>query len=301
MSTHKIEFAESAANSFLNNYFETKNIGVDTIGAGEESKAFYFDFKGNQYVFRVTWHGDLGYKKDKIAYENFLSDELVIPEVIDVGEIDEEVSFIISRRASGRTLNNFSEDEVSGLVPKIVEAVASLHGVNPLGEGYGGWGMNRRGKFDTLGEYIEHCLDQNEGEVREKSFYDSSFHMMLKRELEDLLRYCTEERVVLHNDLGPLNMLSHGEDLTIIDWGDSMYGDPLKDVACLDFWFREQDISGAFRSYYEKNGGLPEHFEERVKFYMLLIGYGSLWFYAYSDQEKSYLSCMNKLIEILES
>lgn len=300
MTTHKTEFAESAANSFLNNYFDTKDIRVETIGAGEESKAFYFDFQGNQYVFRVTWHGDLGYKKDKIAYENFSSDELVIPEVIDVGEIDEEVSFIISRRASGETLNNFSKDEVSGLVPKIVQAVVSLHGVTPLGEGYGGWGMNRRGKFDTLSEYLEHCLDQDEGEVQDRPFYESGFHLRLKKELEGLLQYCSEERVVLHNDLGPLNMLSEGKHLAVIDWGDSMCGDPLKDVACLDFWFGEQDFSGAFRSYYEKHRGLPVHFEERVRFYKLLIGYGSLWFYAYSDQEESYSNCISSLGEILE-
>lgn len=302
MSSHKTKFTSSEAEDFLNSYFKTTRIKVESLSGGEESKAFVFDFKDSKYVLRVTWHGVLGYQKDKIAYENFSSRKLLIPEIIDVGDVNSDISFAISRRARGKTLNNFSNDEIDRLVKEIVRAVSFLHNVATPGTGYGGWGTNKEGKFSSWREYLEHCLDQDEEEVSDKFFYDKDFHEQLNEELRSLIDLCPEERVVLHNDLGALNMLSDGNGLTaLIDWGDSMYGDPLKDVACLSFWFNKHNFSRAFRDHYEEEGKIPENFDERIKCYMLLIGYGSLWFYAYSDQEESYKNCLGRLRDILDS
>jgi hygromycin-B 4-O-kinase len=300
MSTHKTQFTDKAAEDFLNSYFNTKGIKVESIKGGAESQAFYFSLLGEKYVLRVTKHGMLNYLKDSIAYSDFSSEKLPVSEIIDCGEFGKGFSFAVMKRAAGKTLDRFSKEQLGDLAPKVAAAIAEVHKIEVPGEGYGGWGSNRNGSFKSWNEYLLANLAQ-EG-FEDRSFCDADFNLSLKREILKLVPFCPEERVVLHGDCAPANILSDGKRVTaLIDWGDSLYGDPLHDVACIDFWASKNDFTAVFRDYYLDNGGLPDNFEERIMCYKLLRAYGSLWFYAYSDQEDSYKKCAQNAKEILQS
>ncbi len=183
--------------------------------------------------------------------------------------------------------------------PEIVKVLAEVHKLKAPGEGYGGWGLNRNGPFKSWEEYLLKSLEQDQSEFEDKSFYDADLQENLKEEIKNLIHYCPEERAILHGDFGTPNILSDGRVITaVIDWGDSLYGDPLKDIASLRPSQQEE-----FRRYYEERGGLPDNFDKRLECYTLLNAYGGLWFYAYSDQEESYKRCAqtaNRLLEELK-
>lgn len=297
MSTHKTQFEDSRAEEFLNRYYKTKGIRVHPISVGEESQAFYFSNNDAEYVLRVSRHGDLEYKKDQIAFNEFASDKLPVPEVIDIGKVDDNHFFIITRRAKGRTLNELSLEEIKSLNFNIVGIFTEIHKLKAPGEGYGGWGLNRNGPFKTWKEFLLASLEQDEEDVRARSFYDASLHRVVKEKIRELISYCPEERVILHGDFGTPNILSDGGRITaVIDWGDSLYGDPLKDVAS---WSKREGFLEEAKRSYERNGGLPENFRERINCYRLLNTYGGLWFYAYSDQQESYRKCAESAKELI--
>jgi hygromycin-B 4-O-kinase len=298
MSTHKTKIEESKAEEFINDYFGAGNIKLEPIGWGEESQAYYFSFDEKDYVLRLSKHGNLEYLKDQIVHREFSSNELPAPEVIDIGSVEDDLSFVITKRVLGKTLNEFSVDEVKSLNSDIVAVLAEIHKLKAPGEGYGGWGLNRNGPFKTWKEYLLASLEQDQEEAKLKEFYDESLHRSVKEEIRKMIPYCPEERSILHGDFGALNILSDGFRITgVIDWGDSLYGDPLKDVAS---WAERDGFIEEIKNYYGKNGGIPEYFDERIKCYKLLNAYGALWFYAYSDQEKSYKKCAENLTKLIE-
>lgn len=294
MSTHKTVFTDIQAESFLNSYFKTDNIKFERIGMGEESQAFYFSLGGEDYVLRVTRHGIEGYMKDKIAFEEFSSETLRIPEVVNVGEVDKQISFIITERAKGSILGDSKSDGAQKLKSRIIKVLAEVHSIEVPGEGYGGWGLNRNGPFKSWKDYLRASLVQDESVFEGKDFYDAPIHQRIKGELEKLIMHCPEDRAILHGDFGGANIISDGGNIVILDWEDSLYGDPLWDVA--NFNFGEE-----FREYYESKGGVPSKFEERIFCYRLLSFYRGLWFYAYSNQAESYIKCRDNAELLIEA
>jgi hygromycin-B 4-O-kinase len=97
MSTHKTELTLSDAKDFLSGYFNDDVTSVSEIGGGETSKAFFFKLKDADYVLRVNSHGKENYLKDKFAYQNFTSQNIPIPEVIEIGDVNESLSFCITK------------------------------------------------------------------------------------------------------------------------------------------------------------------------------------------------------------
>lgn len=296
MSTHKTKVTNSIAEEFLKKYFKVAAIEVQAISGGEESQAFFFNNNGEEYVLRLSKHGNLEYQKDKIAHDEFSSKLLPIPVVVDIGQVDDHLFFVISKRVHGKTLNEFSSEEIRDLNPKIVEVLTTIHKLKAPGEGFGGWGLNRNGPFKSWHDYMFASLKQETKVISTRSFYDENLHNSIKEQIEKLIPNCPEERAILHGDLGDLNLLSDGTKITgVIDWGDSLYGDPLKDIAS---WSNREGFLEEIKKYYMANGGIPKDFDKRVRCYRLLNVYGGLWFYAYSNQKKSYLRCAENANEL---
>src|SRR5581483_8271453 len=97
--------------------------------------------------------------------------------------------------------------------------------------------------------------------------------------LRALLPFCPEHRHLIHSDLLHYNVLVEGTRITaVLDWGSSLYGDYLYDIAWLCFWqpwfpawaaidFRHE----ALRHYAAIRLDVP-HFDERLRCYQFHIG-----------------------------
>jgi hygromycin-B 4-O-kinase len=98
------------------------------------------------------------------------------------------------------------------------------------------------------------------------------------RPLPDLL---PEERCLLHGDFGFSNALTEDGRLSgILDWGLSLYGDPIYDLARMNFWAEAMpaghiDWLDAFKEY-RRTRSLPqlENLDARLHCYEL---YHGLW------------------------
>ncbi|GHO85573.1 phosphotransferase [Dictyobacter formicarum] len=105
--------------------------------------------------------------------------------------------------------------------------------------------------------------------------------MALHAELVRYLDWCPEERCLLHGDFGFSNALTKVDRLSgILDWGLSLYGDPVYDVARMNFWAEAMpaghiDWLSAFTEYRHTHNLPPfENLSLRLHCYEL---YHGLW------------------------
>lgn len=212
-----------------------------------------------------------------------------MPKILEVGEIEEGLFYAVSERAPGRPLDQFSHAEMDKLMPEVVATLDAIHAIRPAGGGAGHWDTNGMGRFTSWHEAVESNLHLDDEETTSASFYDDGLAVGLRKEVHAMLKYVPADLGLIHGDYGFNNALSDGANITgVIDWDLSAYGDFLFDVAWLDFWVERQGYAETFRQHYLEKGRDVPHFDERVICYKLLIGLGSLGFFARSRQAGKY-------------
>jgi len=286
MSTHKTKFDQPAAEIFIEDHFHAPPTELTMIADGETSQAFLFETAEGQRVMRVSSHSKDGFLKDQVAHEQFNSIDLPIPAVLEVGEIKSGLFFAISERAPGKPIDKFSKEEIDGLMPQIFGVLDAIHATEPFGEGYGNWDLDGKGKYTSWREALIKSADEDDEETKTAPFYNDEYSNNLQAEVLAMIDGCPEVRQLIHDDFGFNNALSDGKVITgVIDWEHAAYGDPIKDVAWLDFWDEKQGYAEAYKKHI---GEIPADFTYRLTCYKLLIGLGSLGFFARSRQEESY-------------
>jgi hygromycin-B 4-O-kinase len=105
--------------------------------------------------------------------------------------------------------------------------------------------------------------------------------------MRELLVHCPEARHLVHSDLLHWNVLVANDRVTaLLDWGSSIYGDFVYDIAWLTFWWPWYpgwsgiEIAREAREHYERIGLSVPRFEERLRCYELRIGLDSLVWYS---------------------
>jgi hygromycin-B 4-O-kinase len=130
-----------------------------------------------------------------------------------------------------------------------------------------------------------------------------------ERALASLMEFCPEIRHVLHLDLLSRNVLvsPDGSRLEVVfDWGWSVFGDFLYDVACITFWapwysaldsvnFREVIVR-----HYESIGLEVPNFEERLTCYELHIGLVHLAYCTFTGRSDDCGEIAKRLVSVLE-
>jgi hygromycin-B 4-O-kinase len=289
MSLQKTVIGEADVRRFLCRHLGLETVAVQGLSGGESSAAFAFVADGRPLVIRVNKHGAEGFLKDRFAYEAFGSVAVPVPEVLEVGEIDQDTAFAISERAPGQCLQTLSPGEMDLMLPALVQVMDAIHGLAPPGEGYGPWTLSGDAEHRSWREFVltevRRDAEGDDGEGR-----DQRLHKVLCEKVTQLARDLPEERRLVHGDLGYGNAAGDADGITgVFDWECSMYGDPLFDVAWLDFWATGRDYAGVVRRHYETaRGQVPSGFDTRVQAYRLVIGLKSLRFFAWSGQPEKY-------------
>jgi hygromycin-B 4-O-kinase len=134
-------------------------------------------------------------------------------------------------------------------------------------------------------------------------------YQMLWRTFEQLVECCPEERRLIHADLLNRNVLTSSGSITaVLDWGSSIYGDSLYDVAWFTFyepWFPQfQDFHVSERlleDFQADQHTNTANLEARLMCYQLDIGIGSIAYNAFKKDWKNAeeaahytLKCLNE-------
>jgi hygromycin-B 4-O-kinase len=196
----------------------------------------------------------MGANFEKIRYiARHMSSSVPVPAVVYVGRLG-DMPYAITRKCPGRRLITLPSRARDVYLPGLMDVLDAIRGSEmPPAPGYGLCDDRGVGMFPAWRRSLESVRE----EEPEWEFYGTWHHLFdrtfLERDvfdriyarMEHLLDSCPEEHRLVHGSVAYSNVLvEDGEITAVLDWVDARYGDPLFDLATLDFWDPERDIRG---------------------------------------------------------
>lgn len=207
--------------------------------------------------------------------------------------------YAISERLFGEALDGLGPARMREALPSILETLDAIRAVDVSGStGYGGWraggvGQHTRWRGALLDIQHDRPADRIHGwrsRLAESALGDRHFNQAFAQ-LTSLVERCPEARYLVHADLLNNNVLVAGDRVAaVLDWGCSMYGDFLYDLAWLTFWqpwypaWRGIDLKQAAVRRYETIGLDVPQFEQRLRCYEIHIGLASQKYNAFKGR-----------------
>lgn len=292
--------SDTAIRDFLAARLSKPVTDLSRIGHGEWSRAYAFRCAGADYIARFSAVEE-DFAKDRLAAA-YTSPALPIPRLLDMGTAFDGF-YAISERAFGEFIDDLDAERMRAVLPSLFAALdaarlTDLHATT----GYGGWGADGHAPFpnwraalldvvnDRPTDRVHGWRARLDASPERSGPFDAA-----AAQLEALVHACPEERHLIHSDLLHYNVLVAGDRLSaIFDWGCSLYGDFLYDIAWFDFWtpwypaWEGIDFAQEAQRHYAAIGLNVPNFAERLRCYEVHIGLGSLSYMAFRDNWDDY-------------
>ena len=284
------------AEAFLVSQFGPGVGDVTRIGYGEWSQAYAFRYGGVDHVARFGAFVE-DFEKDRRA-ARYGSDALPIPAVTEIGQAFDGY-YAISERAFGDFIDDLDGVRMRATLPFLFAALDAARQIDLSNlVGYGGWGADGKASQpswratllavaeDDSANRIVGWRERLRKSSQATAAFDEGFDC-----LQSLLPYTSGDRHLIHSDLLHFNVLVDNDRISaIVDWGCSMYGDFLYDVAWLDFWsqwypawqgidFRDESVR-----HFDAIGLEVPHFEQRLRLCQIHMALDSLKYNAFMER-----------------
>ncbi len=301
MSARKIIVDKNKIEDYLKNNFDDRAEIIKEFSGNEVSRAFLFTAQNREYVVRIDSVDDT-FAKDKYAYENFSTPELIIPKTVKLGKIKEELFYSITEKLEGVPLSELNDVELKNALPDIALVLRRIHDTDiSKTTGYGDWEIDGKGNNKSWENYIfslrkskYYSWDKMFSEDKyEKELFDKAYGKMVS-----LSKFLPEDRGLLHGDYGFSNVLiENGKVSGVLDWGISKYGDFIYDIAWLDYWSEETDYGEFLKDYYKDKN--LSNYDERLICYKCHVGLTSSGFFAKYGDTSGYEFAKSRLLEFI--
>lgn len=279
------------AQAFLTKHLGTEPSGLVPLGAGAWSQSFGFAWEGRDLVIRFGKYIS-DYQKDQLAHR-YATPALPIPEVLEIGSAWDGY-YAISTRVYGVPLERVTAEQWLALVPAVVAALEALRTADLSATvGFGGWDAAEeaphkswRSRLLAVAEDQPDQRGHGWQEALAKSTVGQATFNWGVSALKQVAHHAVP-RSLLHCDLTNRNVLVQGSEITgVLDWGCSIYGDHLYDLARFEFWspwHPQLDMGalrGALQRRWAEQGYKPENQTDRLKACYLHIGLEHLAYHA---------------------
>jgi len=253
---------------------------LERITGGETSQAFLVKTQEKEFVLRVN-KSRAGFDKDAFAAQYFFFFFLPIPQIHFIKE-SSGFYFCMSDKARGEQVYEEYLEKNPGTIHSLFKTLSAIHATDLTHfSGYGKWDTQGHGENVSWKEYliamhdVAHWQQLAADGVLELDLLNGLFS-----QLEELLPILPEERKLIHADPANDNMFALDARVTAVtDWDQSMYGDPLFDIAWLEFWADTIDFVEEYKQYCDAHGIFHENYEARIKAYLLYLAITTLLWY----------------------
>ena len=306
-----MQIDEAQLLSFLATHFQAEITGIEPVGQGEWSQAFFFSANQHKKVIRFSAF-DEDFKKDRFA-ARYSAPNLPIPEIEALGEAFAGF-FAISARIEGQMIELLAAEELRAVAPALLGLLIALQSVDGAGtHGYGGFDAQSNAPAPGWRDYLSGMpADSSTSRLRgwkASLARHSAAHELYqqgRQRLLELIPLCPEARHLIHNDLLHYNLLIQDRRVAgVIDWGCGMWGDFLYDLAMITTWqfyypaMTGIDFAGEARRVFASQGVALPNFSERLQCYQLHLLLDSLSYNAWKDDPANLALTSRRLEEVL--
>lgn len=281
---------------------------VEKVGAGAWSECFGFEVDGSRRVIRLGRHvGD--FEKDLLASE-FSSADLPVPAVVAIGSALGS-HYAISERVEGSPLE--LSDDWDRLVDPVARALDGLRTAGILaGTGWGGWDATGHATALSWGDFLLGVDVDSPGgrthgwrrKLADSTTGEASFRAGYKL-LEEVSGVAVP-RSLVHADLINRNVhVVDGRITGVFDWGCSIYGDHLYELAWMEFWepwhpgARLGSIRGALEGIWDDAEYVVEGGADRTAACYLHIGLDHLAYHAHLEDWEGLAKVETRMRELV--
>jgi len=172
--------------------------------------------------------------------------DVPVPAVLGLGAADAGTSWCISTRVRGVPLEMLDAASWERALPSVLAMLTALASVDLSDhEGWGLWDADGRGPHPSWAAQLLSVRDDDDPASRihgwraalEAHPDAAALHRRGLAVLADLAPALHPPRGLVHGDLVNRNVLVADDRIAgVFDWGCSVYGDPLHEVAWLDVW-----------------------------------------------------------------
>jgi hygromycin-B 4-O-kinase len=287
---------EDAINEFLRDKFGS-GARVGLMRPGAWSAAYSVQTGTADLVVRFSAY-DEDFEKDAYAGDHWASPDLPIPRILEWGPALDGY-YAVADRMPGERIDGLDEAGMRRVLRSLFAALDAMRLVDlSAATGFGGWRADGRTGHPTWRETV---LGVGSGPgtrgaaTAREMLADSPVGVRPFEEgyarLRELADHCPEQRHLIHDDLINYNVLAESDSITaVLDWGSSMYGDFLYDIAKLVFyqpWYpawQNIDFAAEARAHYEKIRLDVPSFDERLLCYALRIGLADMGYGAFRQR-----------------
>ena len=292
---------------FLSNKYNEEIILIP-MAEGMESQVFSFKHDSNDFIVRINPITE-GFQKDDYAYQKFSSAKIPIPKIVEYGKFNDNHSFCISEKIPGITFQDADEETVNSLMSDITELWLAISEIDISNtNGYGVFSsQDGNAPFNSWHEYLLSILDNgkyNWEKVQNMEVVDSELVNKIKITMQSLIKYCSEDRKLIHGDFGSNNVLIEAQTPkinAIIDWDNALYGDLFIDIGGGYFWRTWLMCIDKTAAYWEKMFISAPNYHERTLFYQLRVGLSEIYENALDGDIETLTWCQERCRKILDN
>ena len=212
--------------------------------------------------------------------------KIPIPAILEIGEAFGGY-YAISERAYGKFLDELDEEGMHKVLPNLFVNLDSVRSLDlSTTTGFGLWNEMGKGEHSNwqkvllaIGTDQPHKRTYGWRKKLEASTLGSAAFDAAVEALGELVTFCPNERYLIHSDLLNRNVLVQDSSVSaLLDWGSSMYGDFLYDIAWLLYWWpwfpawEAIDILAEVKKHFASIKLELPNLEERLKCYQIHIG-----------------------------
>lgn len=285
MSSVKTKADLDMVTKFIIAHIDDTASSIIPLTGGELAQAYEVISDRGNTIFKLNPRLD-SLEKDKAAADRFGS-LIPIPKVYKIGSYDESLHYSLAEKASGMAMSDVSKQDLDSCLPSFMQTLGEIHLVNIEEDArFGNWNTGEEESYDNFQDYMSYLIKKEMPIAR-----DTKEEVKIERYLE-LFRKgtdCIDVRPhLLHGDYSFDNVFASPPKVTsVIDWGASLYGDPVFDLAWPQFWYKDIDTLKIYVDQNKDMIDLGDNINERMISYLCYIGLRSLWFFSKSNQESA--------------
>ena len=279
---------------------------VALLHGGSWSSAFAFRSDDRERVIRFGAYRE-DYEKDRVAAQ-WRQRHLPIPEVLEIGDAFDG-AYALSVRHHGQALETLPAERVRGVIGELFLALRAIRDIDAPGTGFGMWqAASVAAPYASWRAYLLDVGNRDDDRLRgwrtRMSAHATAAAVFERglRLLERRIDVCPQMRKIIHADLLGNVLVAHDDRVNaVFDWGNSLVGDPLYDVAWLRYcapWYPGLDPQQVMTLAHEHFGDVD--LVERVACYTLHIALGELQYLAFTGVAQDLDAAVRRADALLE-